>query len=57
MEVVKYKGLERSPGQKGQGFPVKNENSRATHKLSVSGPHIPTSNLIILKANLGTLFL
>ena len=37
--------------------PVKNENSHATAKVSVSAPHIPTSNLIILKANLGTLFL
>ena len=35
-------------------IPVKNENSRATAKVSVSAPHIPTSNLIILKANLGT---
>ena len=38
-------------------IPVKNENSRAIAKVSVSAPHIPTSNLIILKANLGTLFL
>jgi hypothetical protein len=38
-------------------IPVKNVKSRATVKVSVSAPHIPTSNLIILKANLGTLFL
>ena len=37
--------------------PVKNENSRATAKVFVPAPHIPTSNIIILKANLGTLFL
>ena len=36
---------------------VKNENSRATAKVFVSAPHIPTSNLLILKASLGTLFL
>ena len=36
--------------------PVKNENSRATAKVSVSAPYIPTSNQITLKANLGTLF-
>ena len=38
-------------------IPVKNENSRATAKVYVPASHIPTSNLIILKANLGTLFL
>ena len=37
--------------------PVKNVKSRTTAKVSVSAPHIPTSNLNILKANLGTLFL
>ena len=34
--------------------PVENENSSATAKVSVSAPHIPTSNLIILKENIGT---
>ena len=37
--------------------PVKNVKSRTTAKVSVSALHIPTSNLINLKANLGTLFL
>ena len=37
--------------------PVKNVKSRTTAKVCVSAPHIPTSNLNILKANLGTLFL
>jgi hypothetical protein len=36
--------------------PVKNVKSHTTAKVSVSALHIPTSNLIILKANLGTLF-
>ena len=38
-------------------IPVKNVNSRATAKVSVFSMHYQTSNLIILKANLGTLFL
>ena len=37
--------------------PVKDQNSRTTAKVSVSTLHKPTSNLIIVKANLGTLFL
>ena len=37
--------------------PVKNVKSRTTAKVSVFAPHIPTSNLLILKENLGTLFL
>ena len=38
-------------------IPVKNVKSRTTAKVYVFAPHIPTSNLIILKENLGTLFL
>jgi hypothetical protein len=38
-------------------IPVKNVKSRTTTKVSVFAPHIPTSNLFIQKANLGTLFL
>ena len=38
-------------------IPVRNETSRTIAKVYVFTPHIPTSNLIILKANLGTLFL
>ena len=37
--------------------PVKNENSCTTAKVSVFAPHIPTSNLLILKENLGTIIL
>ena len=37
--------------------PVKNVKPRTTAKVFVSAPHKPTSNLNILKANLGTLFL
>ena len=40
-----------------EGFdvPVKDVNSRTTAKVSVSALHIPTSNLIILTVNLGTM--
>ena len=37
--------------------PVKNVKSRTTAKVSVFAPHIPTSNLLILKENLGTIIL
>ena len=35
---------------------VKNVKSRTTAKVSVFAPHIPTSNLIIIKANLAHYF-
>lgn len=38
-------------------IPVKNVKSRARAKVSVFALHIPASNLLILKASLGTLFL
>ena len=37
--------------------PAKNVKSRTSAKVSVFAPHIPTSNLLILKANLGTIIL
>ena len=38
-------------------IPVKNVKLCTIAKVSVFAPHIPTSNLLILKENLGTLFL
>ena len=38
-------------------IPVKNVKSRTTDKVFVFAPHIPTSNLLILKANIGTIIL